>query len=189
MTHPPTRVCAGCGAISGGRRWYRHDSSYAQKAKASPGRLRVAMCPRCRTGEPRLPHGYVHIDGSFASAHRADIEALIHRVAVDVQRELPSASLLACEDDGAGGLLATTSLGHVAVRIGQALEQRYDGQLHFGVVPGRALSHVWWSGCPDTVENAGDRGAAGVSQDRDQRAEAEHLEAGPPPAHLGNRRA
>jgi hypothetical protein len=149
----PGCICAGCGALRVGRRWFGPRSTTGRKARATSERLQVDICPRCEQRGSGLPHGYIHLDGAFVKSHRPAIEALIQRVADDCHDELPAAALLACEDDGSGGLLVTTSLGHVAARIGHALEATYDGQLHYGVVPGTSVSHVWWRHEP----GAGDR--------------------------------
>ncbi len=154
MTAATVRVCAGCGAVSPHRRWYRRTSAHARKALQGSPPMRIEICRSCRQRRPGLPHGYLHVDGPFVHSHRGEIEGLIRSVADDAHRELPEALLLACEDDGSGGLLVTTSLGHVAARIGDALENAYDGQLHYGVVPGSGLAHVWWQGESKVASNA-----------------------------------
>lgn len=142
MTPTPT-ICAGCGAIRQGIRWNRAGSPRARRLAQAAG-MNVDICTMCHTRRPGLPHGYLHVDGEFVRTHRQEVEQVIEREASAVHQQLPAAALLACEDDGSGGLLVTTSLGHLAARLGHVLEEKYDGQVHYGVVAGSGMSHVWW---------------------------------------------
>lgn len=90
------------------------------------------------------PHGYVHIAGEFANAHRPEILAVLGWEAERAHRGSPAARIMAWDEDGSGGLLVTTTTEHLAHRLGRALEKTLGGELHHGFFHSNKLAFVWW---------------------------------------------
>jgi hypothetical protein len=135
-------VCAGCGALFHKGRW--SPKGVPREDLRLAGAIDVRICPTCRREGSGLPHGFVHIDGDYTRAHRADIEALLHRDAAIAGRDNPLARVLDWGDDATGGILLTTTTEHLAIRLGHTLERRYQGHLLFGFSHENNLAHVWW---------------------------------------------
>jgi hypothetical protein len=135
-------VCPGCGSLYHRRRWTRADQLPRRPGHQTP--ILVRICPACRRSASGVPHGFVHVDGDFARAHRAEIEALLRRDADAAGKDNPTGRVMNWGDDGTGGLLLTTTTEHLAIRLGRTLEKSYDGRALFGFSHENKLAHVWW---------------------------------------------
>jgi hypothetical protein len=140
---PEPAVCPGCGAVYAKRRW-SHSPDARVRANSAAQPVAIRICRACRQRESGVPHGYVHIDGDFFPAHRADIEHLLHNEVERAREDNPLHQVLGWEDFGSGTLLITTSTEHLAQRLGHALEKAYDGTVHYGFSHRNKLAHVWW---------------------------------------------
>ncbi len=136
-------LCAGCGATYYRRRWSLSPPPPIEGAR--PDRpLGVRLCPACRRRETSVPKGFVHVDGDWVRGHRTEVESLLQGELSRAGTASPMAQLVYWGDDGAGGLLVTTTTEHLAVRLGRALEAAYDGELRYGFAHENTLAHVWW---------------------------------------------
>lgn len=90
------------------------------------------------------PHGYLHVAGHFAAAHRPDIQGMLNREAQRAHRNSPVSRIIATDVDGSGGLLVSTTTEHLAHRLGQALCRAFGGELHHGFGHKNKLAFVWW---------------------------------------------
>jgi hypothetical protein len=90
------------------------------------------------------PHGFLHIDGEFFAAHGPEIEQLLRNETERALAEHPLDQALGWEDLEGGGLVVTTATEHLAQRLGRALRDAYDGDLHFGFSHENKLAHIWW---------------------------------------------
>lgn len=90
------------------------------------------------------PHGYVHVAGQFATAHRREIEARLQHEARRARGDSPGSRIIATDVDSGGGLLVATTTEHLAHRLGQALFKTFGGELHHGFGHGNRLAFVWW---------------------------------------------
>jgi hypothetical protein len=135
-------VCAGCGAVYRHRRWAKPGKTAGGVRSDSP--IIVRICPACRRKDSGVPHGFLHIDGQFAHAHHAEIEALLRNDAAHALEDNPLGQVLNWGDDGTGGLLVPTTTEHLAIRLGRTVEQAFDGRLLFGFSHENKLAHVWW---------------------------------------------
>jgi hypothetical protein len=98
-----------------------------------------------QSAEPDLtPRGYVHVEGPYMREHRRTIEALLRNEARRARDASPSAEILSLDDDGAAGLLVTTSTEHLAHRLGRRLHKAFGGVLHHGFHHQNKLAFVWW---------------------------------------------
>lgn len=136
-------VCPGCGAVYVKRRW-SHSPGARARVSAAGAPLAVRVCRTCRQRTMGVPHGYLHIDGEFFPAHRAEMEHLLHNEVERAGADNPLHQVLGWEDLGSGTLLVTTSTEHLAQRLGHALQKAYDGDVHYGFSHENKLAHVWW---------------------------------------------
>lgn len=141
--HEPL-LCAGCGAIYVKRRWSHAPSAHLLAGARAYQPIEVRICPACRRRKSGAPHGFVHVDGDFVAQHEGEIERLIRNEEKRATADNPLGQILQLAPDGTGGLLATTTTEHLAIRIGRALEKAFDGDLLFGFAHETKLAHVWW---------------------------------------------
>lgn len=141
---PEPAICAGCGAVYRNRRWYAQGAHILEKHRHPGAPIPIRVCPGCHRATSAMPHGFLHVDGTFTRAHRDEIERLLRNEAAEADVDNPIAHVLNWGEDGTGGLLVTTSTEHLAIRLGRALEKAYDGRLLFGFSHENKLAHVWW---------------------------------------------
>jgi len=91
-----------------------------------------------------LPHGYVHIPGASARGYWSELEWLLRREEARAHRDSPAARILACDDDGSGGLLVATTTEHLAHRLGRSLQKTLGGEVHHGFGNCSRVAFVWW---------------------------------------------
>ena len=135
-------VCPSCGAVFAKSRW-----THARQVKAAVRRDKgfvIEICPSCRRRRSGVPHGYVHVDGEFFPRHRQEMEQLLHHEVEHALEDNPLEQVLGWESLDGGGLLVTTATGHLAERLGRALEKAYDGAVHYGFSHENKLAHIWW---------------------------------------------
>ena len=120
--HEPT-VCTECGAVYRRGRW-----QWGPK----PADAAEMMCPACRRVHDRLPAGIVTVHGGPAQSHRDEIIRLARREEELEKPEHPLNRIMAVED-GAEGLVITTTDIHLPRRIGETLQRAVHGDLgmHF----------------------------------------------------------
>jgi hypothetical protein len=135
--------CPGCGAVYVKRHW-SHLVAARVQARTAGKPIDVRVCPSCRRARSGAPHGFLHVDGEFFTAHRAEIEQLLHNEVDRARVEHPLDQALAWETLVGDGLLVTTTTEHLAQRLGRALRDAYDGELHFGFSHENRLAHIWW---------------------------------------------
>jgi hypothetical protein len=142
---PPAEpgLCPGCGAVYAKKHWSRSAGARVRASRPG-GTLTIRICPACHRGRAGVPHGFLHIDGDFFPSHREDLEQLLHHEADHAREDNPLHQILGWEELGAGNLLITTSTERLAQRLGHALEQAYDGDVHYGFSHENKLAHVWW---------------------------------------------
>lgn len=149
---PEPAVCAGCGAVYQNRRWYAKGATILRHHHHPGAPIPIRVCPGCKRRRSGVPHGFLHADGSFVHEHRDEIERMLRNEVAASDVDNPVAQVLNWGDDGSGGVLVTTTTEHLAVRLGRALEQAYDGHLLFGFSHENKLAHVWWHrDGPETV--------------------------------------
>ena len=145
FTHQVPRepiVCAGCGALYVHKHW-SHSAGARRRASGQP--IEVRICGACKSQKNGMPHGFVHVDGEFVRAHRADIVALLRNEAARAAEHNPLARIVTWHDDGrTDDVLVTTTTEHLAIRLGQALEKAFDGRVLYGFSHENKLAHVWW---------------------------------------------
>lgn len=91
-----------------------------------------------------MPHGYLHVDGDFFAAHRADIEPLLRNEVERAREDNPLHQILAWSNLQGDGVLITTATENLAQRLGHALAKAYDGHVRYGFSHENKLTDVWW---------------------------------------------
>lgn len=130
----PTR-CPDCGAVFRGGRW---------RWGPSEGAAHEERCPACHRVHDRFPAGHVAIAGDFLQAHRAEIISLVRNVEAREKAQHPLERVMAIED-GADGLLVTTTDSHLARALGDALGHAYRGKLEYHYNKADNLLRVHWT--------------------------------------------
>jgi hypothetical protein len=126
------------------RNHWSHSPQAKAAARATGRGVAIEVCSSCSRRRSGVPHGYVHIDGEFFPAHREELEQLLHNEVARAREDNPLEQVLGWEELDADGLLITTATGHLAERLGRALEKAYDGSLHYGFSHENRLAHIWW---------------------------------------------
>ena len=114
------------------------------RAKRAGDPVAVRICAACRRRESGVPHGYLHIDGNFFPAHRAEMEHLLHNEVEHAREDNPLQQVLTWEDLNGDGLLIATTTEQLAQRLGHALQRAYDGDVRYGFSHENKLARVWW---------------------------------------------
>jgi hypothetical protein len=129
----PTR-CPACSAVFARGRWrWGMTGSTASET----------LCPACQRISDDLPAGYVALSGKFVACHRDEVVARMRSVETREKAEHPLERVMAISRVPAGLLAKTTSI-HLARAIGEALEDAYEGELHFHYKEAEALLRVQW---------------------------------------------
>lgn len=114
-------VCPSCGAFFHEGRW--------QWGEAPPD-AHQSSCPACHRIADHVPAGFLTVSGTFFTAHRDEIEHLIHNVEQRQKAEHPLKRLIKIEEPAEdGGVLITFTDPHLAHDVGEALESAYKGTL------------------------------------------------------------
>jgi NMD protein affecting ribosome stability and mRNA decay len=122
--YPEPTVCPECNAVFHAGRW--------QWAPAPAGPT-YALCPACHRIRDGAPAGYVRLEGSFLSEHRAEMLALIHNVEKKEKADRPLNRIMAIDQEDGIVTIATTD-SHLARDIGEAIRHAYQGtlEIHYG---------------------------------------------------------
>lgn len=127
-------VCPGCGAVFHEGRW---------QWLARPEGAHDETCAACRRIEERMPAGFVTLSGAFLKAHRAEILGVVRNEGERMRHEHPMDRIMEVKESDDVVEVTTTDI-HLARRIGDALEDAYDGNLDFHYNEQEYLLRVHW---------------------------------------------
>ncbi len=113
-------VCPDCGAILKAGRW-----SWGRR----PGGAHAETCPACRRVADAYPAGELVISGAFVQDHKEEILNLAHNTETTEKAEHPLHRMMYVADRP-GAITVTTTDLHLPRRIGEALHNAYEGELH-----------------------------------------------------------
>ena len=129
----PTR-CPVCGAVFTEGRW---TWSIADE------NAHEELCPADQRIKDKVSAGVVTIKGAFFGSHREEIVSLIkNREKLEKERH-PLERLMTIKASGTGLRVETTGI-HLARRLGDALEDAYQGKLEFDYLKGQEKVRVSW---------------------------------------------
>lgn len=117
---PGGTYCPDCGLVVQNGRWVRPKGADAAKESKH-------LCPACARVRDRYPAGVIEITGDLGDLG-VELENLIKNVEAAEREEHPLERLIELEVTKSG-LHATTTGGHLARRIGSALERQMHGRV------------------------------------------------------------
>ena len=129
----PTR-CPSCDATYHKGRW-----TWA----TAPIDASVHRCPACQRIADHFPAGYVTLKGKFTPEVRAELLNLVKAREIRAKGEHPLQRIIAIEDV-AGGILVTTTDGHLARAIAHALRDAHQGTLELTYSRDENLVRATW---------------------------------------------
>ncbi len=129
----PTR-CPACGAVFTGGRWTWDKTENGAHEE---------LCPADQRIRDKVAAGVVDIKGPFFESHRDEILSLIQNREKLEKGRHPLERLMAIKKFGAGLRVETTGI-HMARRLGDALEDAYQGKLEFDYLKGQEKVRVNW---------------------------------------------
>lgn len=132
---PDPTACPECRALYRDGRWMWG---------SPPVDAHPSKCPACRRIEDRYPAGVVVVEGEFARAHRAELEARIRNVEEREKAEHPLKRIIDIADRDAGGFEVSTTDARLAHGIGAALHAAYQGEVEYDFAEADGLSRVHW---------------------------------------------
>ncbi|HEY3129643.1 MAG TPA: hypothetical protein VGL91_09295 [Acidobacteriota bacterium] len=114
-------VCKGRGTFYLHQHW-TNARDVPRKKRPSLGLAFPTLCPACRQQREALPRGFVHLDGTFLSLHREEIERLLSNAANRATENNPLARILGWERSGIRQITVKTTTEHLAQRLGHELQ-------------------------------------------------------------------
>lgn len=129
----PTR-CPVCGAVFTEGRWTW--STAEENAHEE-------LCPADQRIKDKVAAGVVTISGAFFDSHREEIVSLIKNREKQEKERHPLERLMSIKPSGKGLRIETTGI-HLARRLGDALEDAYQGKLEFNYLKGQEKVRVSW---------------------------------------------
>jgi hypothetical protein len=126
--------CQGCGAVYRRGRW---------SWQAAGEGARPTWCPACRRTRDDMPAGYVRIEGDYQREHREELVRRLRRCEATEKAAHPLQRIIAIRPEGEA-LLVTTTDGHLARRIGEALVKSFKGAAEYRYADEDNLLRVSW---------------------------------------------
>ncbi len=129
----PTR-CPACGAVFTRGRWTWEKTQIEAHEE---------LCPADQRIKDKVAAGVVKIKGPFFESRREEIMSLIQNQEKSEKERHPMERLMAIKTSNAGLRVETTGI-HMARRIGDALENAYQGKLKIDYLKGQEKVRVNW---------------------------------------------
>jgi hypothetical protein len=111
--------------------------------KPADDRANEELCPACRRIKDRVPAGVIQLKGEFFHEHGDEIENLIRNQERLEKERHPLERLMALKRNGDGMRVETTGL-RMARRVGDALQDAYQGDLQIDYLKGQDKVRVNW---------------------------------------------
>ena len=130
-------VCPRCHLVYRNGRW--------QTADADPNgkRSNESHCPACRREMDLLPGGLLYLSGGYLGHHKQEILSIARNQASSAAAQRPLQRIMWIEEEKGNTEIATTN-GHLALRIGKAIESACKGSLDIKHAHGDQLVRVYW---------------------------------------------
>jgi hypothetical protein len=135
--YPEPTTCPRCHLV------YRHGRWQAGDDEDSDNKGNESHCPACRREIDRLPGGLLYLSGYYFGAHKEEILNIAHNQASSAAAQRPLQRIMWIEEENGNAEIATTN-GHLALRIGKAVESACKGSLDIKHAHGDQLVRVYW---------------------------------------------
>jgi len=135
--YPEPTVCPRC------RLTYRNGSWREGQEDAGDRPAHESHCPACRREIDLLPAGLLYLSGGYLGDHRDEILSIARNQASSAAAHRPLQRIMWIEQNGEATEIATTN-GHLALRIGKAIESACKGSLDIKHAPEDQLVRVYW---------------------------------------------
>ncbi|MGB2983887.1 MAG: BCAM0308 family protein [Candidatus Bipolaricaulia bacterium] len=135
--YPEPTACPRCHLV------YRNGRWQTAEAEDDEHRVNESHCPACRREIDLLPGGLLFLSGDYLSGHKKEILSIARNQAVSAASHRPLQRIMWIEEDGENTEIATTN-GHLALRIGKAIESACKGSLDIKHAHGDQLVRVYW---------------------------------------------
>ena len=135
--YPEHTLCPRCGLV------YRHGRWQVDSAPA-PGSPQKNHCPACRREIERYPGGLVYLRGGYLMKHHQEILNIARNQASSAAAARPLQRIMWIEEGEDEVEIATTN-GHLALRIGRAIESACKGDLTSKHAAGDQVVRVYWN--------------------------------------------
>jgi len=126
--------CPTCNAAYRNGRWTWQDAGADAVAH---------QCPACLRIHDHFPAGYLSLKGKFTPERREELLSLVRAREAHAKAEHPMQRIMAIEDV-TGGILVTTTDGHLARGIGHALRDAFRGTLEINFAHDENLVRATW---------------------------------------------
>jgi len=134
---PEPTTCPRCHLIYRNGRWQEPgEENHAKDAHES-------HCPACRREIDLLPGGLLYLSGDYLGHHREEILNIAQNQASSAAAQRPLQRIMWIEEEKGNTEIATTN-GHLAMRIGKAIESACKGSLDIKHAHGDQLVRVYW---------------------------------------------
>jgi len=100
-------------------------------------------CPACRRELDLLPGGLLYLSGEYLGKHKNEILNIAQNQASSAAAQRPLQRIMWIEETSGNTEIATTN-GHLALRIGKAIESACKGSLDVKHAHGDQLVRVYW---------------------------------------------
>ncbi len=128
-------VCSECNAVFLEGRWAWWEPAI---------NARRIVCPACQRIKDKDPAGRLEIRGSYFVHHQDEVLNLIRNTESKEKDAHPMERIMGITSEEDHSLLTTTGI-HIARRIGDALQDAYQGELNFTYGDAEKSIHMVWS--------------------------------------------
>jgi hypothetical protein len=115
-------TCTDCGVFYHAGRW--------TWTNPGAGKAEPVVCPACARIRDDYPAGELQLSGDFLGTHREEIDGLIKHLTEAENAEHPLNRIMDIVSTDRGLLIRTTDV-HLPRRIGEALQDAYEGAFDF----------------------------------------------------------
>jgi hypothetical protein len=135
--YPEPTVCPRCHLV------YRNGSWRKEDVQPNGPRPSESHCPACRREIDLLPGGLLYLSGEYLGQHKEEILSIAHNQASSASAQRPLQRIMWIDERNGNTEIATTN-GHLALRIGKAIESACKGALDIKHAHGDQLVRVYW---------------------------------------------